>query len=304
MRVAVSGASGLVGSALVESLRADRHDVVPLVRSGSETSDGTANGSAVGIPWDIDESRLDPEDLRGLDAIVHLAGENISSGRWSEEQKRRIKNSRVRGTRLIAESMAVLAEPPPVLLSASAVGFYGDRGADWLTEQSALGEGFLADVCWRWEAAAEAARQAGVRVVHPRFGMVLSSSGGALARMTTPFKLGAGGVLGSGDQFMSWIHLDDAVGALRHLLVTEELEGPVNLVSETPMTHREFTKTLGRVLSRPTILSMPAAMVRAAFGEMGEELLLASARVDGTLLRRSGYELRFPDLESALREEL
>lgn len=298
MRVAVSGAGGLVGSALVNSLRRDGHEAVPLVRAESErASDG-------GIEWSVEDSRLDPEDLRGVDAIVHLAGENIAAGRWTDTQKRRIRNSRVRGTRLIAESLAALSEPPPVLVSASAIGFYGDRGNDWLTEQSALGEGFLADVCWRWEAAAEAARQSGVRVVHPRFGMVISGEGGALARMLTPFKLGAGGVLGSGDQFMSWIHLDDAVGAIRHLIDTEELVGPVNVVSETPMTNREFTKTLGRVLSRPTILPMPAAMVRAAFGEMGEELLLSSARVDGTLLRRSGYELRFPDLESALRSEL
>lgn len=298
MRVAVSGASGLVGSALVESLRRDDQEAIPLVRAGS---DGTADD---GIPWDIEEGRLDPEDLRGLDAIVHLAGENIAAGRWSEAQKQRIRNSRVRGTRLIAETMATLDEPPQVLVSASAIGFYGDRGSDWLTEQSVLGEGFLADVCWRWEAAAEAARQAGIRVVHPRFGMVLSADGGALARMLTPFKLGAGGVLGSGDQFMSWIHLDDAVGAIRHLIAVQELEGPVNVVSETPVTNRQFTKTLGSALSRPTILPMPAAMVRAAFGEMGDELLLASARVDGTLLRKSGYTLRFPDLESALGEEL
>lgn len=298
MRVAVSGASGLVGSALVESLRRDGHEAVPLVRAASDRP------AEDGIAWNVEEGRLDPDDLRGLDAIVHLAGENIASGRWTEAQKARIKNSRVRGTRLVAESMAALDEPPPVLVSASAVGFYGDRGDDWLTEQSVLGEGFLADVCWRWEAAAEAARQAGVRVVHPRFGMVLSEDGGALARMLTPFKLGAGGVLGSGEQFMSWIHLDDAVGALRHLLDTPALEGPVNVVSETPVRNREFTKTLGRVLSRPTILPMPAAMVRAAFGEMGEELLLASARVDGTLLRRSGYELRHPDLQGALEAEL
>ena len=298
MRVAVSGASGLVGSALMEGLRRDGHEAIPLVRAGSDRS------ADDGIPWDIEEGHLEADELRGLDAIVHLAGENIASGRWSEAQKQRIKNSRVRGTRLIAETLATLDEPPPVLVSASAIGFYGDRGDDWLTEQSVLGEGFLADVCWRWEAAAEAARQAGVRVVHPRFGMVLSAEGGALARMLTPFKLGAGGVLGSGDQFMSWIHLDDAVGAIRHLITVEPLEGPVNVVSETPVTNRQFTKTLGSVLSRPTILPMPAAMVRAAFGDMGDELLLASARVDGTLLRKSGYELRFPDLESALRAEV
>ncbi|MDA8020224.1 MAG: TIGR01777 family oxidoreductase [Thermoanaerobaculia bacterium] len=300
MRVAVSGASGLVGSALLDSLRRDGHEAIPMIRAGSENSADTAEGFA----WDVEEGRLDPEDLRGLDAIVHLAGENIASGRWSEARKQRIRNSRVRGTRLIAESLAALGEPPPVFVSASAIGFYGDRGDDWLTEQSLLGEGFLADVCWRWEAAAEAARQAGVRVVHPRFGLIVSGRGGALARMLRPFKLGAGGILGKGAQWMSWIHLEDAVGAIRHLLVTEGLKGPVNIVSENPVTNREFTKTLGRVLSRPTILPMPMAMVRAAFGEMGDELLLASTRVDGSLLRRSGFVLRFPDLESAFRSEV
>jgi hypothetical protein len=271
-----------------------------MVRPTSESAD--ADGEV--IRWSVDENRLDPEDLRGVDAIVHLAGENIAAGRWTEAQKRRIRNSRVRGTRLIAESMAALPDPPPVLVSASAVGFYGDRGDDWLTEQSALGEGFLADVCWRWEAAAEAARQKGIRVVHPRFGMVVAHEGGALARMLTPFKLGAGGVLGKGDQWMSWIHLQDAVGAIRHLLDTESLEGPVNVVAETPVTNREFTKTLGHALERPTLLAMPAAMVRAAFGEMGDELLLASTRVDSTLLRRSGFKPRFGDLETALQSEL
>lgn len=300
MRVAISGASGLVGSALTSSLRADGHEAVPMVRGDAGEGE---------ISWGVEDGRLDPDDLRGLDAIVHLAGENIASGRWTENQKQRIKISRVRGTRLIAESLAALSKTTPdavpgVLVSASAVGFYGDRDDEWLTEQSALGEGFLADVCWRWEAAAEAARQVGVRVVHPRFGMVLSADGGALARMLTPFKLGAGGVLGSGKQWMSWVHLDDAVGAIRHLVETPALEGPVNVVAETPVTNREFTKTLGKVLSRPTLLPMPGPMVRAAFGEMGDELLLGSARVDGSLLRKSGYSLRFPDLHGALVKEL
>lgn len=295
MKIVISGASGLVGSALVDSLRIGGHEVCRLVRRPAEIPDEAT--------WDPVASTLDAGALEGADAVVHLAGENISRGRWTKAFKQRVLDSRVLGTRLIAESVAA-ADPPPALVSASAIGLYGDRGDEAMSEESSAGEGFLADVCRQWEAAAQPAVDAGARVVRLRIGVVLSRYGGALARMLTPFRLGMGGVIGSGRQVVSWIHLEDLVGVVEHALADSDLSGPVNAVAPRPVTNRELTSALGRALKRPTLVPMPAAIVRLIFGEMGDELLLTSTRVEPRRLLDSGFSFRFPDLASALRHEL
>jgi hypothetical protein len=299
MRVLISGSTGLVGSALVPFLTTGGHEVVRLVRSQTQIPPATG-----ALTWDPAAGKLEAAALEGFDAVVHLAGEGIAAARWTERQKARIRDSRVQGTRLLAETIARLKSPPKVFVSASAIGYYGDRGDEILTEASPSGANFLADVCRAWEAAAEPARQAGVRVVAARFGVILSPRGGALKQMLTPFRMGAGGVLGSGRQFMSWIALDDAVGGLHHALVHPELAGPVNIVAPRAATNAEFTKTLGRVLSRPTIFPVPAGIARLVFGQMADELLLASARVEPRRLLESGYQFRYPELEDALRHVL
>jgi len=298
MKVLVSGSSGLVGSALVPVLTGGGHQVVRLVRS--EPGPGASE-----VRWDPETGSIDSAGLKGVDAAVHLAGESIAAGRWTASRKARILESRVKGTQLLAESLAGLEAPPKVLVSASAVGYYGDRGEEALTEDSGSGSAFfLANVCRQWEAATEPAAGAGIRVVNLRFGVILASAGGALPRLLTPFRLGVGGRLGSGDQFMSWIALDDVVGAILHALTAETLQGPVNAVGPQAVTNREFTKTLGRILGRPTVFPMPGCAARLAFGEMADELLLASQRVEPAKLLASGYRFRFPDLESALRHLL
>jgi uncharacterized protein len=234
---------------------------------------------------------------------VHLAGENIAE-RWTAAKKVRIRDSRVKGTQVLCEALAHLASPPKVLVSASAIGYYGDRGEEILTEESAPGTAFLSEVCRAWEAAADPARQKGIRVVHARFGVVLSTAGGALAKMLPPFRLGLGGVLGSGRQYLSWIALDDAVGAIQHAIVTDALQGPTNTVAPRAVTNQEFTKTLGAVLGRPTAVPFPAFAARLMFGEMADELLLASARVQPVKLAASRYGYRYPELEGALRHLL
>ena len=294
MKVLVSGSSGLVGSALVPILASGGHQVVRLVRS--QPAPG-----AFEVRWDPEAGDIDAAGLKGVDAAVHLAGESIAAGRWTAARKVRILESRVRGTRLLAESLAGLEERPKVLVSASAVGYYGDRGEKALTEESGSGSAFfLSNVCRQWEAATEPAAAAGIRVANLRFGVMLASAGGALPRLLTPFRLGVGGRLGSGRQFMPWIALDDVVGAILHVLTTETLRGPVNAVAPQAVTNREFTKTLGRVLGRPTLFPMPAFAARLAFGQMADELLLASQRVEPAKLLASGYRFRFPELEGAL----
>ena len=294
MKILISGRSGLVGSALASFLTSGGHEVVALSRSPSKPGQ---------IHWDPEHGVLDAAELEGFDAVVHLAGESVAR-RWTAAQKRCIRDSRVKGTRLLSETLARLDRPPRTLVCASAIGYYGDRGSEILTEESPPGTGFLPDVCREWEAAADAARQKGVRVVHVRIGVVLTPKGGALAQMLTPFKLGAGGVIGSGEQFWSWIVLDDLVGAIHHALATESLTGPVNATSPNPVTNREFTKTLGRVIRRPTILPMPAFAARLALGQMADELLLASARVLPQRLLATNYAFRDPELEGALRRML
>ena len=304
VKVLISGASGLVGSALTRSLRSGGHEVSRLVRRRPTDPGAVApEGGEREIYWDPGASVLDASALAGIDAVVHLAGENVAGGRWTAAMKRRILDSRIAGTDLIAQGVAA-ADPPPVLVSASAIGFYGDRGDDPMDESSSGGGGFLADVCRRWESAAAAAAGGGARVVCLRIGIVLSRHGGALKRMLTPFRFGLGGVIGDGRQVMSWIHLGDLVGVIEHALASSDLSGPVNAVAPGPVTNREFTRALGRVLRRPTLAPMPAPMVRLAFGEMGEELLLASTRVVPARLAASGFAFQFSDLDSALRHEL
>lgn len=295
VHIAITGSGGLVGSALVDFLTSAGHRTLRLVRGAA------AEGQA---SWDPPRGTVDAQSLEGLDAVVHLAGENIASARWSPAQKQRIYSSRVDGTRLLCQTLARLEQPPKALLSASAIGYYGNRGDEVLDEGSSAGEGFLAQTAQDWEAAAQPAVDARLRVVLLRFGVILSARGGALAKMLTPFRLGAGGRVGDGRQFWSWVSLDDAVGAIHHALITEDLSGPVNVVAPHPVTNREFTKTLGRVLSRPTLFPMPAAAARLALGEMADELLLSSARVHPVRLQQSGYQFRHPTLETALRELL
>jgi uncharacterized protein (TIGR01777 family) len=250
--------------------------------------------------WDPAKGAIDRAALEGLDAVIHLAGENIAAARWTEEQKARILNSRVKGTELLSDAVAGLSNPPKAFVAASATGYYGNRGDESLDESSSAGNNYLARVCIPWEKATEAASRAGIRVTNLRFGVVLSADGGALAKMIGPFKLGLGGRMGSGRQYMSWIELSDVVGAVNHVLATESLQGPVNVVAPKPVTNAEFTAALGTVLSRPTFFNMPAFAVRMAFGEMGDELLLGSTRAYPKGLLESGYKFHFAELEPAL----
>lgn len=297
MKVLVSGASGLIGSALIPFLTTGGHQVVRLVRNGSTRGAGT-------VRWDPEAGSIDSAALEGLDAVVHLAGENIAGGRWTAAKKASIHDSRIDGTKLLVGALIALRQPPKTLLAASAIGFYGNRDQDVVDEDSAPGAGFLADVCREWEAVAEPAAAHGIRVVNLRTGVVLAGNGGALATMLPPFKLGLGGPLGSGEQYMSWVALDDVVGAILHALTTTSLSGPVNIVSPNPVTNRTFTKTLGQVLSRPAVVPVPAFAIKLLFGEMGEELLLASTRVEPHRLQQSEYPFRFPELEETLRHVL
>jgi uncharacterized protein len=296
MNILVTGASGLIGTALGSSLTSSGHAVTCLVR-GQPTSGQKA------AHWDPMAGIIDASALEGVDAVVHLAGENIAQ-RWTSSQKAKIRDSRVKGTQLLCETLARLSSPPKVLVSASAIGYYGDRGEQILTEDSPPGRGFLAEVCRVWEAATEPARQRGLRVVPLRFGVVLSPAGGALAKMLPPFRLGLGGMVGSGRQYMSWIALDDVVGAIQHAIVTDTLQGPTNAVAPQAVTNQEFTKTLGKALGRPTVFPLPAFAARLMFGEMADELLLASTRVRPAKLLGSGYRFRYPELEDALRHVL
>lgn len=297
MRVAVSGSTGLVGSELASYLSAGGHEVVRLVRR-----DPAAGENAV--RWDPRKREIDAAGLEGVDAIVHLSGENIATGRWTAARKAAIRDSRVEGTRILSEALAALSRPPRTLLCASAIGYYGDRGGDRTTEDAPPGKGFLPGVCREWEAASEAAERKGIRVVHLRIGMVLSPKGGALSRMLPMFRSGLGGVLGNGRQYVSWIALDDLLDVVLHVLQHEELRGPVNAVTPHPVTNRELTEALGNVLSRPTPFPVPAFVLRLAMGEMADALLLSSARVAPRRLEETGYRFRFPEVRAALRHLL
>jgi uncharacterized protein len=297
MKIAVTGATGLVGSALVRALAADGAEVLSVVRRPSATR-------VTEVPWDPTTGSLDRSALEGVDAAVHLAGENIAGGRWNSVRKRAILESRTSGTALLARTLAGLQKPPRVLVSASAIGYYGDRGDQWLTEESGPGTGFLPDVCRAWEAAAKPAAGSGIRTVVVRIGIVLSPEGGALARMLTPFRLGLGGPVGSGRQYWSWITLEDLVGILRFAVATPSVTGPVNAVAPNPVTNAEFTRSLARTLRRPSVFPLPAFAARLALGEMAEPLLLASARLRPERITGAGYRFRHPDLSEALRQIL
>jgi uncharacterized protein (TIGR01777 family) len=296
LRVAISGASGLIGSALTAFLTTGGHQVTRLVRRTPERPDEAA--------WDPTTGAVDRPALEGLDAIIHLGGENLAAGRWTKARRRRLVSSRVDSTALLAAVASGLDRPPHALVSASAIGYYGDTGDDPADETSPVGKGFLAELCAAWESAADPARAAGIRVVHPRFGVVLAARGGALAKLWPVFRAGAGGPIGSGRQWMSWVALDDAVGAVLHLLADDAVSGPVNVVAPRPVCNRDFARTLGHVLARPALLPVPATVLRIAFGEMAEQTLLASNRVVPERLAASGFRHLRPDLEGALRAEL
>jgi uncharacterized protein (TIGR01777 family) len=280
MRIAIAGSSGFVGSALVPALAVAGHTVVRLAR---------------GLP--------DPGVLDGIDAVVNLAGESVDE-RWTADRKRRIRSSRIETTDRLARTMAALPRRPSAFISASAVGIYGNRHDEPLDETSTPGSGFLADVAQAWEAAADPARQAGIRTVHPRFGMILAAHGGALAKMLPPFKMGAGGKIASGKQWMSWIALADVVDAIRFAIETPSLAGPANYTAPTPVTNAEFTQALGAALHRPTMATIPSFALKLAFGEMAEEVLIAGQRAYPRALERAGYAFRYPRLAEALRAVL
>ena len=292
MHIAVTGSHGLVGTAMISAMTKVEHQVTRLVRGQ------TGVGSVV---WDPTAESFDSSVLQGVDAVVHLAGENIASSRWTSQVKERIRRSRIQGTRLLAEGLAAMPNPPRVFISASAIGYYGDCGDELLDENSPSGDGFLADTALQWEAATQPASDAGIRVVRMRIGVILSPQGGALAKMLLPFKLGAGGRVGNGRQWWSWIALDDVVGAVLHLLSNDAISGPVNVVSPNPVSNSVFTKILGRELKRPTIFPMPAVVARIVLGEMANELLLASTRVQPERLLETGYQFQQPELSAALQ---
>jgi len=290
MKILVTGASGMIGSAFTERSVAEGDKVVPLGR----------RSVAGGVAWDPSAGRIDRDALNGFDAVVHLAGESIT-GRWTAAKKAAIRSSRVDGTRLLCETLAALPQPPSVLVSASGIGFYGDRGETVCDEATSAGEGFLAEVATAWERATEPAAAAGIRVVNLRIGMMLSRSGGALREMLLPYRLGLGGRIGSGRQYWSWITLNDLVRAIRFCLTEPRLRGPVNAVSPESVLQADFSKALGRAVKRPAILPMPAALARTVLGEMADSLLLASTRAMPSRLMRSGFEFKEPRLDLALR---
>lgn len=297
MRVLITGSSGLIGSALIPLLEGQGHQVVRLVRRAVIPGEDAAG-------WDPASGKLEMSALERTDAVVHLAGENIGTSRWTNRKKERIRDSRVRGTRLLSERLAQLAAPPRVLICASGINFYGSCGDAVLTEQSPAGSGFLSEVCQEWEAATEPARQEGIRVANLRTGMVLSSKGGALQAMLPAFKAGAAGRLGNGRQFVSWITLDDLTRAISHTIATESLSGPVNTVSPNPVRNVEMTKAIGKVLRRPTFFPVPAFALHMIFGEMADALLLCSLRVVPRRLQETGFTFQFPDFETSLRHLL
>jgi len=296
MNFLITGSSGLIGQALIPELKSGGHSVASLVRF-------TPQPGTPLVYWNPVEGKIDSPGLEGFDAVVHLAGESVS-GRWTPFKKQAIRESRVQGTRLLCEALAKVSLRPRVLVAASAAGFYGDRRDELLREESGAGTSFLSQVCQEWEAATKPAAERGIRVVNLRIGLVLSRAGGGLAKMLSAFTMGLGGKIGSGKQYMSWIAIDDLVQIILFAATAETLRGAANATAPNPARNSEFTKALGRVLGRPAIIPMPTFAVRLAFGDMGEELLLASTRMQPARLLSAGYRFRFPELEGALRHLL
>jgi len=297
MKILVSGAHGLVGQALIKSLTRDGHEIVSLVRR--ERVEGKPE-----VEWHPNRGQIDAQLLEGFDVVIHLAGESIASGRWTDDKKRKIRESRVQGTTLLSDSLARLSRPPAAFISASAIGYYGNRGDELLTEQSAPGKDFLSEVCVAWEKATGSAEAKGIRTVHARFGIILDAHGGALEKMLTPFRMGVGGKVGDGKQWMSWIALDDVVRGLQFLIDNQTVRGAVNFTAPNAVTNAEFTKTLGSVLSKPTFFPIPAFAARLAFGEMADALLLASSRVGPTRFLEEGFKFEYSELGPALQSIL
>ena len=292
MHIAITGSTGLVGKALVSYLGGQGVRITRLVRRSPQAGE---------VFWNPSASHADPGLLSGCDAVVHLAGENIANSRWNKAKKKRIFQSRVESTRLLSTTLAAAEKPPQVLVSASAIGYYGETGDQLVDEQSPSGDDFLAEVCRQWESATEPAKEAQIRVANVRTGMVLSREGGALQKMLTPFRLCLGGRVGSGRQFWSWIAINDLVRTVEHIIHSPELSGPVNAVAPQPVTNLQFTKALSRTLRRPALFPLPAAIARLMLGEMADALLLASTRVSSSLLENSGFIFEFPEIQSALR---
>lgn len=298
MKILIAGASGLVGTDLIPFLTTQTHTVKTLTRRKDSVDADT-------IFWDPEQGQVNLADLEGFDAIINLAGDNLASGRWTEAKKEAILQSRLKSTRTLARAIKRLKQPPKVFLNASAIGYYGDCGDRWVDEKSPNGKGFLAEVCRQWEAAAHEAERPETRVVTLRTGVVFSPKGGAFAKMSIPFKLGLGGAIGSGKQWVSWVAIDELLSIIHHILATKAIVGPVDAVSPNPVTNREMTKTLGKVLGRWTIFPMPAAAAKFVFGkEMAEETLLSSTRVRPSVLQETNYQFLFPDLEGALHHML
>jgi uncharacterized protein len=294
MKILISGSSGLIGSAAATALKSDGHDVVHLVRPGKPPNPGD-------VQWDPMRSTVDVAALEGVEVVIHLSGAGIADGRWTEERKQLLRSSRIDTTRVLVDSLSRLKQKPRVLIVASAIGYYGNRGDEILTESSTTGTDFLALVCRDWEAEASRAAANGIRTVMLRTGVVLSGKGGALPKMLTPFKLGVGGRLGSGQQWMSWIAIEDVVGIIRNAIANEQVSGPVNVVAPNPVRNEEFTRLLAAMLHRPTIFPAPAFMLRLAMGEMADAVLLGSDRVKPERMLAAGYKFRFEILEPALR---
>ena len=294
MKVLITGSTGLLGKELQKSFTEKGYDL--LLASRKEPQDDNH------IQWSVEEGFSDTEKLEGVDIVVHLAGENVSGLRWTDEKKKAIRDSRVLGTRNVVDAISKLKHKPKVFVASSAIGFYGERGEEEVTESSAAGDNFLAGVCKEWEAESRRAEDAGIRTVLLRTGIVLSKEGGALATMLTPFKLGVGGVVGSGKQWMSWISMEDEIAVINYVIDNENIRGAVNAVSPDPVTNLDFTKTLGEVLYRPTFLPLPEFAVSMIFGEMGDALLLASTKVRPKRLEDAGFEFKFPNLKEAVED--
>ncbi|MBD3422465.1 MAG: TIGR01777 family protein [Chitinivibrionales bacterium] len=295
MKILISGATGLIGGYLVPHLQKCEHALTALTRSKAELPH---------IKWNPATGAIDPSQLEGFDAVIHLAGESIAGGRWTPAKKKRIVSSRHAGTRLLCETLASLRSKPDVLVSASGIGYYGDRGDETLTEASAVGNSFLSRVCTHWEESCESARKAGIRVVNLRQGVILTKKGGALQKMLLPFRAGAGGPIGDGKQYMSWIDIEDIVKIYDFALTHSSLEGAVNATAPHPVTNTDFVKTLGKAVHRPAVIPLPAFIVRLIFGELGEELLLAGANVLPNKLKRQGYHFAYDKLAPSLQHVL